>query len=210
MFFANVRLNILMLLAVALLGAGCGHNKNDTVIIIVRHAEKATGDPNTNLDPETGLTRASVLANIAVERGVTAIYSTGWCRTAQTVLPAAERTGLPINVIDAGRPEAGLDGCDPAIDVTVNLMPDRFNEPAQLSRYILEHDQNGVVLVAGHSNTVTFLVEAFGAAPVCPDVFPAGPRGCWIPDDEYHHMFVVTVPSNGDPVTVKHESFGPQ
>ena len=192
--------------AVLIAISGCG--EDDTVILIVRHAEKATTDTNTNLDPDIGLDRARVLADIAAERGVTAIYSTEWCRTAQTVWPAAARRALPINVVDSGRLEAGLDGCDPPIGVEVHTLPEGYNDPAYLSRHILENHRSGVVLVSGHSNTVTYLVEAFGLPPVCPEVFPEGPSGCWIPDGDYHHMFVVTVPSNGDPAVVVHETFG--
>jgi phosphohistidine phosphatase SixA len=198
----------LILAVVLITTSGCG--EDDTVILIVRHAEKATTDTNTNLDPDIGLDRARVLADIAVERGVTAIYSTEWCRTAQTVRPAAARLGLPINVVDSGRLEAGLDGCDPPIGVGIHTLPEGNNDPVFLSRRILENHRGGVVLVSGHSNTVTYLVEAFGLSPVCPDVFPEGPDGCWIPDGDYHHLFVVTVPSNGDPAGVVHESFGPE
>jgi broad specificity phosphatase PhoE len=57
---------------------------------------------------------------------------------------------------------------------------------------IRENDRGGVVLVVGHSNTVPLIVRALG-----------GPDVGEIHDDEYHHMFVLTLRPDGEPILVR-------
>ena len=59
-----------------------------TTFLIVRHAERADASANTNLS-QPGVERAAALAEVAREAGVTAVYSTDYCRTAQTAQPSS-------------------------------------------------------------------------------------------------------------------------
>src|SRR4030095_12239590 len=59
------------------------------VVVIVRHAEKAT---NGGSDPDlssTGLARADALARILKDSGITAIFTSEFKRTQETAAPIA-------------------------------------------------------------------------------------------------------------------------
>jgi len=137
-----------------------------TTVFLVRHAERAApGDPEFDTanpsDPPlntAGRARALELAHVLEEAGVTAVYASQFARTQQTVAPIAQQAGVPVTVHDA-RDSAGL----------VEL--------------IVTANTGGVVVVAGHSNTVPELIEALGAPPV------AAIEDAW----EYDNLFVVTV-----------------
>jgi broad specificity phosphatase PhoE len=187
-----------------------------TVIILVRHAEKASSATNTNLDPDSantgiGVSRAQVLSGITANAGVSAIYATQWCRTAQTGQPSAGQLGLTMNILRSSHPSAGLDDCDPAITVSTSLLPLQVTSSNDLAQHVLVNHAGEVVLVVGHSNTVPQLVEAFGAPSVCPEYLPlSNSNTCLIPEEEYNHLFIVTVPHAGVPASVVHDTYGVQ
>jgi len=104
-----------------------------TTFILVRHAEKAddgTDDPPLNA---IGKERAKALANHLKETDITAIYSTDYKRTIQTVRQIADAHGLEIKTDDPF-----------ADSVMVNM---------------LEAESGGTVLISGHSNTTPTLVN---------------------------------------------------
>ena len=106
----------------------------DTVVFIVRHAEKSKGkDPGLTA---VGAKRAAALAKIVARERVTAAYATEYKRTQETVLPAAEGAGLTPTIVGA-RDVKGLAG---RIRKTIG----------------------GRIVVAGHSNTVPMLLRALG------------------------------------------------
>ena len=108
----------------------------DTVIYLVRHAEKEAGpDPSLTL---TGRARAEILAQDLAGADLTAIWSTDYARTRETAAPAAHTAGLMVRIYDPGQPEA-------------------FAEQLKLTP--------GNILVVGHSNTTPALVEALGGDP---------------------------------------------
>src|SRR5215203_2188640 len=75
-----------------------------TTVILVRHAEKNI-EPN-NQDPDlapAGVERAQEIARVFGESNVNTIYATQYKRTQQTVRPLADRTGVPVTVIDASQ-----------------------------------------------------------------------------------------------------------
>ncbi len=76
----------------------------ETTIYLVRHAEKLSGD-NPDLTV-VGRARADILANELAGAGLTEIWSTDTIRTIETAKPAANRTGLPVQIYDAGRQPA--------------------------------------------------------------------------------------------------------
>jgi broad specificity phosphatase PhoE len=140
-----------------------------TLVILVRHAEKAdkpAGDPALT---DAGRRRAERLADLLAEAGVNAVYATEYERTQATGRPLAERLGVGVRV----RP---ID--DRSIDAHSRAM----------AREVLGAHGGESVLVVGHSNTVPALVEAFTGRRVAP-----------IADDEYDRIFIATarVPGSG-------------
>ena len=120
-----------------------------TTVILVRHAEKAaTGDPE--FDPASpsdpplnaaGRDRAEALARTLGEAGVTAIFSSEFERTHQTVAPLADALGLQVTTHPAG------------------------DTPGLVARISAGH-VGGTVVISGHSNTVPAIIEALGAGTV--------------------------------------------
>ena len=112
-----------------------------TVVILVRHAEKAgqpAQDPPLTRD---GQRRAAALVEIARGAGVSAIITTQYERTRKTAEPTAAALRITPEVIDTG-PLARHAG----------VVADR----------ILQH-AGGTVLVVGHSNTIPAIIAALGA-----------------------------------------------
>lgn len=162
-----------------------------TTFLIVRHAEKLDGSSNTNLSTE-GLNRAASLVDAARDSGVSAIYSTNYCRTAQTAQPLASTMNLPINVQGRNSSNDRLSSCLPDISVTLNNLAIQIDTTQELTGHILSENAGDVILVVGHSNTVPGIVEQLGANSLCPEYFPLVNNECRIPEDEFYHLFVVT------------------
>lgn len=174
-----------------------------TTILLVRHAEKEPNgnNPNPNLsnhnDNNGGQARAQALVAVAQDAGVTAIYTTEYCRTAQTAQPLARQLGLPLIVQDNRPDDDYLSDCEPEIeDEMIQLLPQDIDTIAELVDEVLSGNAGKVVLLVGHSNTVPQIVEELGADPLCPDYFPFDPmdKSCKIPDDQFDNLFIVTVP----------------
>lgn len=108
-----------------------------TIIYLVRHAEKVKDGSRDPLLSPAGVVRAQVLANRLAAEGVTAIHSTNYIRTRDTVTPLATRLGLEVQLYNPG----GL------------------SDFAQTLRMA-----GGRQLVSGHSNTTPVLVELLGGA----------------------------------------------
>lgn len=112
-----------------------------TIVLLVRHAEKAAeppGDPA--LTPE-GTKRAAKLLQVAGDSGVRTIYATQFLRTQRTVEPLAAKLGIAVTQREA----SDVDG----------LVAD-----------ILAHHRGEVVLVAGHSNTIPDIIKKLGGGTV--------------------------------------------
>lgn len=141
--------------------------QGSTVLVLVRHAEKAAepeDDPPLTLE---GQQRAQALVGVALEAGVSAIYSTQLARTRQTVEPLARQLGLEVTV----RP----------------LAPGQTEAHTQaLAAELLARERGRTVLVVGHSNTLPQLARALSGKPV-PEMA----------DAEYDRLMVVVVPPSG-------------
>lgn len=158
-----------------------------TTVVVVRHAEKAAGD-NPSLT-EAGQQRAQALTQLLRSVDFDAVYSTDLCRTTQTVVVAAGAQPLQLLPL-AG---ADLSACTPAITHPVQLLPPTEDPHADLIARIRALPPGSQVLVGGHSNTVPAIVEGLGAS-VCPELFPLDAEGrCWLPNDAYDNVFVVTL-----------------
>jgi broad specificity phosphatase PhoE len=113
----------------------------DTLVILVRHAEKAgpVGDvPLSALGEE----RARVLVAVAREAGVSAIVTTQFQRTRQTGAPTAQALGITPDVVAA--------------------TADAREHARQIATLIRERYLGRSVLVVGHSNTVPAIIAALG------------------------------------------------
>ena len=181
-----------------------------TVIVVVRHAEKAPGSGNVNLleDPDSagiGLGRADKLATIAGSSGIAAAYATKWCRTAQTAQPSVQLFNFTMHIMDSTSAAAGLDNCVPPINASYQLLPPQVSSSQDLAQHILTNYTGQVVLVVGHSDSVPAIVQALSNTTNCP--IPNAGSQCVIPENEYHHMFVVYVPNSGAP-SISHQSYG--
>jgi len=113
-------------------------------VLLVRHAEKASGGNDPSLT-DTGQARAHELARVAADAGVVAVYSSQFARNRETAAPVAEQLGLPVTVAELvnGRPRESL---------------------AELAERIRTEHVGQTVLVVGHSNTVPMLIEELGGS----------------------------------------------
>jgi broad specificity phosphatase PhoE len=104
-----------------------------TTTIIVRHAEKGSGDnpPLTN----EGRIRANLLAKVIGTVPISAIYSTDLQRTLATAEPTKNRLKLNTEI---------------------------YSDPTSLAETIYRNHPGDTVLVVGHSNTIPQLIEAIG------------------------------------------------
>jgi phosphohistidine phosphatase SixA len=137
------------------------------LIYVVRHAERADGGAGAGQmqsapDPPlsaAGEARAARLATMLGDAGITAIYATEFRRTQDTVRPLASKLKL---------------------DVTRYASRDA----AALVSALKKDQARGIVLIAGHSNTLPPIVKALGGGDIT------------IRDDEYDSLFVI-VPGAG-------------
>src|SRR6266576_5099718 len=109
------------------------------VVVIVRHAEKAT---NGRKDPDlssAGRARADALARILKNSGITAIFTSEFKRTQESAAPIATSTHLTPTVV-AAKDTAAL--------------------VAKL------HQLNGNALVVAHGDTIPDIVKALGVNTV--------------------------------------------
>jgi broad specificity phosphatase PhoE len=151
----------------------------ETTVILVRHAEKELSGGDVPLREPEGTQRALDLVETVRRAGVTVAISSTYKRTRQTLAPSVEELGIPRERV---------------FEIT---------EPDDVAREILERHRGETVLVAGHSNTVPQIIEALGAPSLCPPFEIDEKHGCMIPDPEYDHLFVVTVPEEGAATVVR-------
>lgn len=148
-----MRLLILPLLLVGLAGcalrpagdpdiAAQAPQELQTTFIVVRHAEKASDDPDDPALDADGQASAQALARALADTPVKAVYATPTRRTRQTAAPLAADKALEVRDYD---PELAA------------------SELATMLH--IRHAGDTVVLV-GHSNTVPGIVTALCACPV--------------------------------------------
>jgi broad specificity phosphatase PhoE len=141
-------------------------------VIALRHADidvpPGSADPDLNA---AGRARANALTHVVERAGVSTIFTSEFARTQQTVEPSARELGLVPRLAPA------------ATTLARDAMAGRFG---------------GVLLVAGHSNTVPMILAALGAA--APPV---------IREREFDNLFVLTTHS-GDDAQLVHLRYGSQ
>jgi phosphohistidine phosphatase SixA len=128
-----------LFLVIALAGPSVSMAKPDQVIV-VRHAERSSepkGDPT--ITPE-GAKRAELLAEMLGAAKVQTVVTTNFRRTRETAAPLAMKLGLTPIVVEMRRGE---------VQAHIDDVVDKVEQA------------KGVVLVVGHTNTVSSIVEAF-------------------------------------------------
>lgn len=111
-----------------------------TVVILVRHAEKAAEPANDPPLTAVGQERARALATLLGDASVGAVLHTPTIRTRDTAVPLAARFGLTPDVVPLG-PVA--------------------SHAQSVAEAVLKHAGKTVVVV-GHSNTVMSYIAALG------------------------------------------------
>ena len=120
-----------------------GDAPKDTVVYLVRHAEKVTGE-NAGRDPAltaAGEARAKALAEILKDKNITHIYSSDYVRTRNTAAPTADLLRVGVEIYNP----RDLDALATKIKET-----------------------KGHILVVGHSNTIPETVDALGGVGGAP------------------------------------------
>ncbi len=163
------------LILCALMQAACSRAASPpaTIVLIVRHAEKAAVEGSDPPLSEAGVGRAQALAGVAADAGVNAIYCTQFRRTRETAEPLAARTGAEVNALQVNHDDvrAYVEG---------------------LAADILARHRGQTIVVVSHSNTVPLIVERLSGTPV-----PA------LRDDEYANLFIVTIGAEGAARVIK-------
>ena len=137
-----MRALIWLLIAVALQAApACA---DDTVVILLRHAEKAVAPGRDPALSEAGRNRARALAVEFADPPLAAVYATPYRRTQLTAAPIAAAHGLPITVRPAGE------------------------APDALAWTLRKRHAGQRVVLIGHSNTVPAIAMALSGEPVEP------------------------------------------
>ncbi|MFI5311287.1 MAG: histidine phosphatase family protein [Gemmatimonadales bacterium] len=119
-----------------------------TVVIVVRHAEKAAAPANDPPLTAAGAARAKALAAVLADANVQAIISTPLVRTLETARPTAEAHALAVQTVPVGGPVA---------------------DHARAVAAAVRKHPGTTVLVVGHSNTVAAIIAALGG-PKMPDL----------------------------------------
>ncbi len=110
-------------------------SKNATTVFVVRHAEKGISPPGNESLTAQGENRAKTLAQILAQSGVTAIYSTRYTRTQETVNNTAAKLSLSVQL---------------------------YKTTNEVTNLIKTRQKGPTVLVAGHSNTVPQILKGLG------------------------------------------------
>ncbi len=124
-------------LSLLLLGLLVTASNAQSIVFIVRHAEKAASAGKNPKLSEQGRERAEVLAKMLKDARIEAIYATEFERTQETAAPLAKAIGIETTIVPA-------------------------KDTASLALKLRELKANA--LVVGHGNTIPDLIGALGIA----------------------------------------------
>lgn len=135
---ATIRLSVNSFDSIVQLGTiSFKHHKPEVItVVVVRHAERA----NDSLTAD-GEKRAETLARLLGNPGISAIFSTKYTRTIETVNNTAERLGINIQF---------------------------YTSPTVVADMIKSEYAGKAVLVVGHSNTVPQIIGVLGVSSAPP------------------------------------------
>jgi phosphohistidine phosphatase SixA len=143
-------LKSLGLAALATMLAGVSSAQSPTVVIIVRHAEKAATPADDPPLTEAGTTRAKALAATLANAHVDGVITTQLRRTKDTAEPTIRALGI-------------------ARTQVVPTSSDATTHAAAVAAAVRSGFAGKTVLVVGHSNTVMRIIDALGG-PKLPDL----------------------------------------
>jgi phosphohistidine phosphatase SixA len=138
----RIRHSVLFIPFIALAAAAPAFSAPATVVLIVRHAERAPGSGDVPIS-DVGRSRALALAELGKVTGVSVIITTQLQRTRQTAAPLAEALGIT--------------------PVVVNTQSEVAKHATDVADAVRRH-AGKTVLVVGHSNTVPAIAAALGSA----------------------------------------------
>ena len=137
----------LLLLCVFAVGARAPAQSKPTVVILVRHAEKAATPADDPPLTEAGVARAKALMAALANTAVQAVITTELSRTRETARPLVESRGIPAEIVHSGPRDAHAKAVADAVRAHAGQ----------------------TVLVVGHSNTIPAIIAALGG-PKLPDI----------------------------------------
>ena len=140
-------------------------------IFVLRHAERVEYESADGVLSNAGEERAGALARVLADAGVTAIYTSERKRTLQTAEPLAQALRIVPTAV------GGATSTD-QIETTLKLVRAR--------------DQNGIVVIVGHSDSVPLFLKALGHT----GEVKIGPR-------EHDDLFVVVQNATGRPTVLR-------
>jgi len=160
----------LILILSLVFGSASGLMAADTVVVVVRHAEKAADDPKDPNLSATGQARAASLAKVLADYPLTTVLVSEYRRTLQTAEPTLRERKLAVT--------------------TIPIHQDRAEAYAQRLASLVKRDHQGeVILVVSHSNTVPAFVLALTGVQVPPIVDAS----------EFNRLYAITLPAQGRP-----------
>jgi broad specificity phosphatase PhoE len=130
--------------AIAVVAAALVAFNTPTVVLIVRHAERAAAPADNPPLTPAGVERAETLAHVGANAGVSGIFATEFLRTQQTVEPLATQTGVTVTEVPA----------DNVDDLVAQIRGRR----------------GATLLVAGHTHTIPEIIQKLGAGTIGPIV----------------------------------------
>jgi len=142
-----------------------------STVILVRHGEKVDESSDPDLS-EAGKARAQALRRVLADFPVQRVFVTNYKRTQQTAAPTAE-----------------------AARVAPSIIPARGGAPI-FADSIRNAPAGSAVLVVGHSNTLSAIIEALG-----------GPKIGDLCDKEYATLLIVELRA-GQPARLIRASYG--
>jgi broad specificity phosphatase PhoE len=134
-------LTIFAVLASAIIAPAASIHAQETIVYLVRHAERAIGSGDVPIS-DTGRVRANALLESLREARLDAIITTQFQRTKQTAEPLASALSLQMETVAA-------QGAAP-------------EHAAAVANAIRAKGAGKNVLVVGHSNTVPAIIAALG------------------------------------------------
>jgi len=150
---------LLFVFGILILGA-CTPSPTPKTIYIVRHAEKMLVEDSDPELAQVGILRSTKLAQILADKAIKHVFATDYKRTKNTALPCADQAGVKIEIYDPEDQEA-------------------FAEKLK--------QLEGNILVVGHSNTATRLVNILVAKG---EAFPD------LKDMEYENIYIIDLKKN--------------
>jgi broad specificity phosphatase PhoE len=144
---AMTRRFFLLLLCVFAAGVRAPAQSNPTVVVLVRHAEKAATPADDPPLTDAGIARSKALAAALANTNVQAVITTELTRTRETARPLAEARGISAEIVHSGPRDAHAKAVADAVRAHAGQ----------------------AVLVVGHSNTIPAIIAALGG-PKLPDI----------------------------------------